>query len=314
MRTSFSLSLLFLCLHFASADVLEFSVDPASPAISPNPPGANLTPDDVLVPGPYVAIQGTSLGLIDNFFAGGSDNLNAWSYGTDPIQGPIFFSVNRTAVGLPGTAVFNRAQPGVESAAGDIYFALPPFNNNQLWRTGGSLGLTEGFFGDDLDALTLMSGPNRFFTIDRLSVQNGSGTLNYANDIFINGFNALNPFARGETHIGLNVRDSLDALVLLDVGRPGILDPGQDMALFSIDQFSPNALTAGGAYSPGDILFTDFTGGFTRWASAADLGLRPDDELNALATIPEPGTVALLVCGVATLFVLRRRLVNYKST
>ena len=58
-----------------------FSVDPASPAID-----GNLTPDDVLERGPGVFIQGTDLGLTDDFFNGFFDNLNALSYGRDPIQ------------------------------------------------------------------------------------------------------------------------------------------------------------------------------------------------------------------------------------
>ena len=78
----------------------------------------------------------------------------------------------------------------------------------------------------------------------------------------------------------------------------GVLDPGLDLALFSVSTFSPSTFTqSGGSYTPGlpgflspaDVLFTDFTGEFSLFAPAAELGLASDDELNALDTaIPEP--------------------------
>ena len=48
--------------------------------------------------------------------------------------------------------------------------------------------------------------------------------------------------------------------------------------------------------SPSDILFTDFTGSFSLWASATDIGLFPDDELDALDTpVPEPSSSIPLI-------------------
>lgn len=101
-------------------------------------------------------------------------------------------------------------------------------------------------------------------------------------------FAAAAPFAFGEAHIGLDPADDIDALLLNDTFEPGVLNPGIDQALFSLSSFSPNTLTSGtGVFSPGDILFTDFMGDFSLWAFASDIGLRDDDELNAL-TVPEP--------------------------
>ena len=84
----------------------KFSIDHASPSID----GNNITPDDVLIPspdvlipGPAVHTQGISLDLSDDFFSGFFDNLNALSYGKDPIQAPLYFFVDRDAVGLPGS-------------------------------------------------------------------------------------------------------------------------------------------------------------------------------------------------------------------
>src|SRR4051794_20398397 len=157
----------------AVADGPYFSVDPASPSID-----GNITPDDVLVPGPngpVVFIQGSSLGLKDNFFGGVFDNLDALSNGTDPIRNPLFFSVDRVAVGLPGTAVFDQARPGVASAAGDVYQALPPFGSNSLVINETQLRLKPGFFGDDVNALEfdLRRNDPKYFSIDALSASIG---------------------------------------------------------------------------------------------------------------------------------------------
>lgn len=69
--------------------------------------------------------------------------------------------------------------------------------------------------------------------------------------------------------------DDVDALVLYDLGTPGVLDPGVDYALFSLSPGSrslvrpPNQpqLTAA------DIFFTDFRQSFATFATDADLGL-----------------------------------------
>lgn len=295
----------------------KFSLDPASPSIN-----GDITPDDILVSGPtgpIVFTQGRTLGLQDDFFGGNFDNLDALSYGQDPIIKPVYFSVDRVAVGLPGSAVYDQAKPGVESAAGDVYRALPPFGSNSLYINESGLGLIPGFFGDDLDALELdtQDTSRTYFSMDSLSVNNGFGTVNFANDIFLNYFSLANVFAYGEDHIGLDPLDDLDALALWDVVNPGRLDPGIDMALFSLSTFSPSAFTySGNPYMPGlkyflspaDILFTDFQTEFlpgqkfTLWASAAEIGLRPDDELNALDTVvPEPSTILLTASGLGVL-------------
>ncbi|MBW2737459.1 MAG: PEP-CTERM sorting domain-containing protein [Deltaproteobacteria bacterium] len=281
----------------------KFSIDPASPAID-----GNITPDDVLVAGPSVHTQGRDLGLQDDFFSGFYDNLNALSYGQDPITNPLFFSVDRVAVGLPGTAVNSQAQPGVEEAAGDVYTTLPPFGSNNLFIDEQQLGLTPVFFGDDLDALELDTEPipYTYFSIDSLSASNGFGTGGLDDDIlFSDGTGSFQIFAEGISNIGLGFGDDLDALALWDVFEPGTLNPGIDKALFSISTFSASAFTV---VSPADILFTDFTGNFSLWASAADIGLRFDDEVDALDTVPEPATITLMAIGFAGLGFHRYRL------
>jgi len=288
----------------------KFSIDPASPSIV-----GNITPDDVLKKGPVVYTQGRDLGLQDDFFSGFYDNLNALSYGQDPIMNPLFFSVDRVAVGLPGSDVHSQAQPGVEEAHGDVYTTLP--GSNRLFIDEQQLGLIPSFFGDDLDALELYSEPNpyTYFSVDFLSV-----TVDWT-DIWVStGSGDIGQYADGETQIGLLPDDDIDALVLWDLGDGDldpIANPAIDLALFSLSTFSPSTYTytgldyqpgVPGHLSPADVLITDFSGGFGLWASATDIGLRSDDELDALDTVPEPATITLMAIGLAGLGFCQNRL------
>ena len=319
ISSSLVLGLLFPSIAPANAELPHFSVDPASPAID-----GTITSDDVLRPGPAIFTPALNLGLKDNP-PGDVDSLNSLSYGKD--RGNIlFFSVDRVAVGLLGTDVNIQAQPGAEEAAGDVYQTLPPLGSNILAIDEEELGLEPGFFGDDLDSLELNSLPMPFtyFSLDFLSATNDFGAAGLADDILISaGDGMFATFADGITHIGLLPDDDLDALILFDGCTFGELDlkPNCDFALFSVSTFSPSAFTyTGNSYIPGvreflspaDILFTDFTGDFSLWAKAEDIGLFPDDELDALdilpngdngvgpkfPPIPEPSsTLGLLVLG-----------------
>lgn len=295
----------------------KFSLDPASLAID-----GNITPDDVLRKGPVVYIQGRGLGLQDAFFTGVYDNLADFSFGRDPIQDPLYFSVDRVAIGVPGSAVFAQARPGVESAAGDVYRALPPIANNALFINETTLGLAPGFFGDDIDGLELDTQPTpyTYFAIDRLSATNGFGAGTLASDILVSPGNGQFGIYATFTQIGLDPLDAIDGWVLLDPALDAVADPGIDLALFSVDPFSPDTFTytglpyapcVPGHMSPADVCFTDFSGAFSLWASAPDIGLRPDDNVDALDTIPgpvpEPAISALLGIALLALVFARGR-------
>jgi hypothetical protein len=284
---------------------INFSLDPASPTID-----GNITPDDVLNSVPEVAIQGSSLGLQDDFFNGLFDNLDALSYGRDFIGGPLFFSVDRLAMGSVGSAV--ETESLLSEAAGDVYRSFPGTGSNQLLIDEEELGLTPvtpGFFGDDVDALAMEDKGNSIFTyfsIDDFSASNFLGA--YSSDIILSkdGEKSFSIFANGFSDIGLEDTDDIDALALYDVINPGILDPGKDLALFSLSSFSSSLL---GGFSPADILFTDFTGDFSRFASAAEIGLDVWDELDALDTVnvPEPLTILGTTTAIAFGAVFKRK-------
>jgi hypothetical protein len=90
------------------------------------------------------------------------------------------------------------------------------------------LGLSPGFFGDDLNALELLTEPDPFtyFSIDWPSASNFPTNPNpflpYANDVLVSqGTRSFSVFADGVFNIGLDFDDDLDALALLDRGKRG---------------------------------------------------------------------------------------------
>lgn len=290
----------------ASAQI-AFSLDPASPSLS-----GGLTPADVLLPGPTLAIPGSALGLNSSFPAGPYDNLDALSTGNDPIVPALFFSVDRLALGQPGTAVRSQADPSSDAAA-DIFFSALN-GQNSLSVDGPTLGLTPGLLGDDIDALAFETPSpltRVYFSVDSLSLTNG----NQASSILSSTGTGSWTLFSDALSMGISPQSDLDALLLLDRGvLGGAAEPGIDLALFSLSSLSPDTFTgSGGAYLPGvlgqlspaDVLYTTFDGTFQLYAKAADLGLLPDDELDALAT-PVPGP--LPIAGLAAAFHQSRRL------
>lgn len=302
---------------YAGVVDVSFAIDPASPSIT-----SDITPDDVLKAGPVVFQQGKGLTLQDGFYSGIFDNLNALSYGQDPVTRtppgadlPIYFSVDRVAVGQPGTAVNIEASPGSEEAAGDVFVTPLPqvAGTNFQYIDEEQLGLMQGFFGDDLDALELDTRPSPYyyFSVDSLSV-----SLDWTDLWASTGKGDIFQYADGESMIGLLSDDDIDALVLFDRDLDNKATPGVDLALFSLSTFSPSAFTyTGNAYIPGqqgflspaDILFTDFSGKFGLWASAIDIGMLEYDDVNALDTVPEPSILWLMLSGLYSLRFLRRR-------
>ncbi len=244
-------------------------------------------------------VSGTDLGLQDDVSGGFIDILNALSYGDDPITRSLSFTVDRTSTGLSETAVNEQAL--IQEQSSSIFREEPSFiGTNKLLNDASSLGLTSGLFGDGLNSLSSsFGGGNIYFSINLFSASNGFGANGLSSDILISsGDGSFSIFADGST-MGLMPGDDIDALILLDRGTKGVLDPGLDQAVFSLSSFSANALTitgnlyefgVPGSLSPADLLFTDFTGNFFGYVSALDQGLIPedDDKTGITPTVPEP--------------------------
>jgi len=150
-----------------------------------------------------------------------------------------------------------------------------------------------------------------FFSLDGGSVQVVAGTADpfpglctgadpdgvTPNDILVapppgGPFFAYAIYARGVADLGLLPGDNLDALCLWDTAPFGVLNIG-DVALFSLAGGSPSLVPGAnpnmplGILSPGDVYLVALSVGppsvaILRYATAASLGLLPDDELDAL--------------------------------
>lgn len=261
-------------------------------------------------------------------------DIHAGSSGREPIHrllvpgfnDLIFFSVDRVAVGASGSPIEPQGSLGLGSAHGDIYTRGPA--GVALFAEEASLGLNPGFFGDDIDALQALAGsgvdPNASFPY--ITIWRNSPLISLAlqpSDIVLGPGGPL--FASGILHMGLQFEDGIDALMLLDVTplagggvlfEPnGVLDPGFDLAIFSLDAFSPSTNTGGfGPFTPGDALLTRFDGASPEVLfSFSEFGLEDTDNLDAFSIIsrrvPESGA-GLLAIGLAALVFLRRILKN----
>lgn len=308
---------LLSCLAWGNTQP-KFVLDFASPTLD-----GNITPDDILVAGPSVHKQGTQLGLQDDLFQGLFDMVTSIAFPSEvpppSNRGEILFSVDRVSVGLAGTGVNGMAPLG--KAAQSVYQSTPGSMQNAVYLDGEVLGLSPGIFGDDLTALDLGdAGPDVYFTLGAFSVS--LGTTLRPNDILLSpGDGHFELFKTGVLDIGLDPDDEISSLVL---------DPIAGTALFSLSPFSPSTFTftgndyvagLGGALSPADILFTDFSGSFSLWASAAEIGLNPDDDLDALAAVPRVDdatstallfavALAALMCGRGCLLNTGRKLIS----
>lgn len=136
------------------------------------------------------------------------------------------------------------------------------------------------------------------------------------------GLDTLGPHPIAQTPFS----DCLDALVVFDNGVVGALEPGVDYALFSLAPGSASLAPMLGLINDSDVFYSDFTGLFGVYATAASLGLWGDpaggflprpwpaqpgmgDGLDALDVVPEPASTALLLSSATAfgLLVWRRR-------
>lgn len=123
------------------------------------------------------------------------------------------------------------------------------------------------------------------------------------------------PYAFSDSDIGLDSAgfntDSIDALIMFDNNllpdATPFVEPGVDYALFSLAPGSASLTAFGVPLSPADLFLTDFTGGFGRYATAEDLGLNFDDNVDALEAVPFEAETTTALIGLAGLIWYRKR-------
>ena len=281
----------------ANASPVRFSLDRESPTLIAN----GFATGDVLAEGPILYTAARDLGI-------GLSALDGLSYGVDVLIPGVYFSVDRFAVGLPGSPVNERATAGAPVGA-DIYSG-PVGVIRGIQRTAESLGFAAG---DNITSLEVgkanAHGPSPFtyFSVDASSATTlGNPTLagSILKSLGVRHLLGL----RHASEMGLQPGDDIDALVGF-FGGLGLT------AWFSLSPASPSTFTrSGAAYapgvkgaaSPGDVLTTSFNGAFGLRFSAASLGLRPEDNVDALDAVPEP--TSLVLVGSGALFALTKRL------
>ena len=265
----------------------SFSVAPQGPS--------QLDPADIFdVPRatpkiPHVA----GLGLRDG------DNVDGLSYGIDfiAVNGEFRFSVDPQARGLEGTAVRSEADKTPPQAHGDEFWtsrANLGSNAQELDENGDTAPPFPLAVCDDVDALT--EPPTSFVDPNGdgvpenplyFSLSAGSPSLaalgrSPADILRKVGTGQLEVFI-SRTALGLQASDDVDAFCLADQVR-GVL--------FSLAPGSPSLMASG--FGPADLFFVSNANDaqppaqLRRFITAAQLGLRAEDNLNALkCTVPE---------------------------
>lgn len=307
--TVIALTLPLIALSFSHARGEVFSVDDASFLTVVRSPGDILQPSNSDLLDPPVLLTDTMIG------ATGAD-VNAISNGNDGplVPGLTLFSVDRNSQGVPLTGVALErigAAGGPDDHAADIYTWFSTGINIQTRDGDGVpnpapgvppfLGLLEGN-GDDVDAYDHdLQGHPVFFSYAAGHL--GSELISAsAADIFY----SFNPQAvslqfASWSDLGLHIDDDLDALALNDADNNGFYGTG-DSIFYSLAPGSPT-LTLLGA-SPADILTTPAPFQPPQVVlTAAQLGLLPTDNLNALSTvlIPEPSSASLALLAALAL-------------
>ena len=209
---------------------------------------SNLSPADIFNLGPLVSIPCAGLGLAatgDCIAGGNQDNVDALSYGMD-------FTV--------------AARSGKW-----LFFSVAP----------GSTGLGGTAVNGEANCATAEPEADEF-----ASAANGANSQYYDGNGLACGANLGGPIGLMEAQPAVPHNDNLDALDEFPVpqihyGGGG----GPGMVWFSLDPASPSLpnIGGGGGATPGDILLALVGGGAPmRWATVAQLGLMPGDDIDAL--------------------------------
>lgn len=231
----------------------------------------------------------------------------------DALQAAVYFSVDRSAIGEFCTDVWYCSQSGAGRQAGAVFveraFAGPfglyadlpvpgetsttggMSGSNEMAVDGTAFGLMLPSFNDSTQGDVTGLELSEFETCDRwYGTFTGQSFTNQQATIFV--WDQSGPFQPADLdtfaiagQMGLQEGDIIDALVLSDVtadsiggwARPipnGLVNPGNDEVLFSLAPGSPTI--DNGFFGPGDILKSTFTGSYTPFVTAGQLGLTED--------------------------------------
>lgn len=269
--------------------------------------GGTLQPDEghgLPVP-PTVRLTRSGLGLVLG------DELDALSFGKDPLDAKAYmnlvFSVRPGSLGSPNTGVNQEAQTGDEESSEYISYLD---GSNLLFVPGDKLVNDPGL--EDVDALTDQPARTVDFDDDGVpdepvffSLGPGSPSLGTipasVGDLLVTRNGGPPAVIATAADVGLVAGDDIDAICVLKAAypdltlRPGSGAPGPpfpggvnfDYMLFSLAAGSPSL--ASGGHSPGDVFVTNFSNQRPNinlpiqiFATAAELGLLPGDDLDAL--------------------------------
>lgn len=273
---------------------------------------------DVGGPGPQVEVARAAYGLA------AGDNTDAVSANTPEPKNQRFhlvFSGDQGSAGLVGTAY--RAEAALNQAPSDLWYMVNlPGNDawnawlacaptaiagthilysnqtayNLIFTAPAGAGPLAGN-DDNLDGLELdnldPSGDNVHDVGVYFSLDAASPSVTSPADIYYSapGAAAFGVFAL-HWEMGLNAADNVDALVIWDRGETGVLDPGVDLALFSLGRGSVTLAGPDGIsgtaddFSPADIFVTAFTNTFCIYTRPGQLDMRFQDNVDALDVKP----------------------------
>lgn len=303
----------------------------------------------------YGAMSANEFVGYDNVLDVSNNEIN----GTNGVNAPnlipvLYYSVSANSVGMAGTEINHQAvrgQVGADRLTSGISMSpIDALASGPAVANHGRLSINQTHYNaipsisqfatnsgaqDDADSLEVtefkFANPNAqrsypiFFNFDPQSPSmHPDNNVNHETwtsaDVLVTPVGSQTPtvYASAAT-MGFGAGDVIDGVAVYDVNDNGTMEAGTDIAVVSLRNGSP--FLAANGLTGGDMLVTNFTGSSQLYASHADMGLLPTDEIDALdvdyrtgeamayglvvSAIPEPTTLALLA-GVGVL-ALRRR-------
>jgi hypothetical protein len=227
-----------------------------------------------------------SMGVFGTPYRGEAANNQAasdlWRTGAAPTASPA--AVVAAACGAP--AMIPPPMPVQHRLQVDYH--LVPFLASGV-AFGGLQDNIDAVELDDLDPSgDLVHDAGTYFSLDPGSPTLGGGS---GADLFFAAAGAgWIPFSAAG-NIGLIPANDIDALVIWDRGAIGAMNPGVDVAVFSLTPNSPALAGADGIwgtaddFSAADLFVTDFNGFFCLYTRSNQLGMRFQDNIDGLDAI-----------------------------